>query len=282
MKKLTKWTALFCAVLLSAGIFAGCASKKVESVVVLDEDFGAEEYGVGFRNGDVAFGLAVQEQLDEMIADGTAVEISKKWFGEDILLKDQAFKEDSAAPAGDASLDAIKTKGKIILGLDENFPPMGFRDDKGEIVGFDIDLATEVAKRLGVSLELQPINWDAKELELETGKIDLIWNGMTITPERIEAMFFTKAYIANRQVVVVPEGSSIKTKADLKGKVVGLQKGSSSLDALNGEPEIASSVKEISEYDDNVAAYMDLKAGRIDAFIVDEVAGRYIIASESK
>ncbi len=280
MRKGFKMTALLSALLLAVSIFSGCSSKKVEKVVVLEEDFGAEEYGIGFRNEDIAFGLKVQEIMDEMLSDGTAAEISKKWFDEDILLRSDSFIEESTAPAGDKSLDNILSKGKLVLGLDDSFPPMGFRDEKGNIVGLDIDLATEVAKRLDVELVLQPIDWDAKELELSTGKIDCIWNGMTINDERVGAMFFTKPYVANRQIVVVPEGSKIKTKADLKGKIVGLQKGSSSLDALNTEPDIASNVKEIVEYPNNVEAFMDLKAGRIEAFVVDEVAGRYIIATD--
>ncbi len=84
------------------------------------------------------------------------------------------------------------------------------------MVGFDIDLATEVAKRMGVELVIQPIDWDSKELELETGRVDCLWNGLSITDERVAAMYFAKPYIANKQIVIVPEGSEIKTVADLK------------------------------------------------------------------
>lgn len=278
--KLTKILALALVACLAVTMLVGCSSEKVATTfVVLDETLDAEEYGIGFRKADVAFGMAVQAALDEMIADGTAAEISKKWFSEDILLKGNDYIGDTTVADDDKSLEYIKEKGTMVLGLDDSFPPMGFRDENNNIVGFDIDLATEVAKRLGVTLELQPIDWDSKEMELEGKKIDMIWNGMTITPERAEAMFFGKAYIANKQVVIVPEGSKIKTLADLKDKVVGLQKGSSSLDALNKNEAVASSVKQIAEYPDNVTAFMDLKAGRIDAFVVDEVAGRYIIST---
>ncbi|MBQ4100394.1 MAG: transporter substrate-binding domain-containing protein [Oscillospiraceae bacterium] len=278
--KLTKILALALVACLAVTMLVGCSSEKVATTfVVLDETLDAEEYGIGFRKADVAFGMAVQAALDEMIADGTAAEISKKWFSEDILLKGNDYIGDTTVADDDKSLEYIKEKGTMVLGLDDSFPPMGFRDENNNIVGFDIDLATEVAKRLGVTLELQPIDWDSKEMELEGKKIDMIWNGMTITPERAEAMFFGKAYIANKQVVIVPEGSKIKTLAYLKDKVVGLQKGSSSLDALNKNEAVASSVKQIAEYPDNVTAFMDLKAGRIDAFVVDEVAGRYIIST---
>lgn len=112
----------------------------------------------------------------------------------------------------------------FVVGLDDSFPPMGFRDDKNEIVGFDVDLAKEVGKRMGMEVVLQPINWDTKELELDSGNIDVIWNGLTITDERKQAMDFTVPYLENDQVIVVKKDSPIKTKADLAGKNVGVQK----------------------------------------------------------
>ncbi|KAF5044684.1 Membrane-bound lytic murein transglycosylase F [anaerobic digester metagenome] len=260
---------------------ASSAAPAKETYIELTEDLGAEEYGVGFRNGDIAFGLEVQKYLDEMIADGTAAEISQKWFGTDALFKDKGLLEETEAPAEDKSLETIKANGKIIVGLDDSYPPMGFRDDKNEVVGFDIDLAKEVAKRMGVEVEFQPIDWDSKELELNAGKIDCIWNGMTITPERIANMYFTKPYIANQQIIIVPASSGITAKAQLEGKIVGLQKGSSSLEALTSDP-IGEKVKEIVEYPDNVSAYMDLQAGRIDVFVVDSVVGRYVISQNAQ
>lgn len=257
------------------------SSEASAEFVELAEDLGDEKYGVGFRKEDIAFGLAVQEQLDAMIADGTAAAISEKWFGTDALFKGEDFLKESVAPGGDQSLEKIKAAGKFIVGLDDSYPPMGYRDEKNEIVGFDIDLAREVASRLGVEVEFQPIDWDSKELELNSGKIDCIWNGMTITDERMENMFFAKPYIANQQIIIVPAASGITSVAQLEGKVIGLQKGSSSLEALTANP-ISEKVKEIVEYPDNVAAYMDLQAGRIDVFVVDSVVGRYIISQDQK
>jgi len=272
-----KTLSLILAVLMLAMCLCACQTKKENtSYIVLEEALEAEEYGIGFRNEDIALGMAVQETLEAMIEDGAAAEISKKWFGEDILFKNAEYKEDTTIPEGDNSLQAILDKGTFVLGLDDSFPPMGYRDDNNNIVGFDIDLATEVCERLGVELVVQPIDWDSKEMELSTGKIDCIWNGMTITDERVETMFIPAAYIANRQVIIVGNNSGITKKADIAGKIVGLQKGSSSLDALEADP-IHSEVKEIVEYADNVAAFQDLKAGRVEVFVVDEVAGRYIM-----
>ena len=99
----------------------------------------------------------------------------------------------------DNSLSALKERGVFVLGLDDSFPPMGFRNEDNEIVGYDIDLAKEVVKRLGVEFKAQPIDWSAKEMELSTGKIDCIWNGLTMTPDREAALAFTKAYLSNDQ-----------------------------------------------------------------------------------
>lgn len=276
-----KTVSLILAALFILCAFAGCAKQSydpADGYRVLSEALDAEKYGVGFRNGDIALGLEIQAKLDEMIADGTAAEISNKWFGADVLLKNEDFIEESEAPAGDNSLQAILEKGNLVLGLDDSFPPMGFRDDSNNIVGFDIDLATEVCKRIGVKLVLQPIDWDAKEMELSTGNIDCIWNGMTINDERVANMYFTKAYIANEQIVIVPTKSQIKKIDGLKGKIVGLQKGSSSLEALS-KHDVFDEVKSITEFADNVTAFLDLKANRVDAFVVDSVAGRYIMAN---
>lgn len=111
--------------------------------------------------------------------------------------------------------------------------------------------------------------------------MDCLWNGLSITDERVAAMYFAKPYIANKQIVIVPEGSEIKTAADLKEKRVGLQKGSSALDALNANP-VSKELSELVELADNVTVFSELKAGRIDAFVVDEVVGRYLISKDAE
>ena len=141
-------------------------------------------------------------------------------FSATLLLSVLAFASASGnkESAGDDSLSFIQDKGTFVLGLDDSFPPMGFRDSDGEIAGFDIDLAAEVCKRMGVELVLQPIDWDSKILDLNSGDIDVIWNGLTITDERKEKISFSKPYLANRQIVIVKAGSGINRKADLAGR----------------------------------------------------------------
>lgn len=176
-------------------------------------------------------------------------------------------------------LDAVKKKGYITIGLDDTFVPMGFKDKSGQIVGFDVDLAKEVCKRIGVDAKFQPIDWSMKETELNTKNIDLIWNGYTITPERQQKVGFSNPYLANRQVIITLSASAIKSKAELKGKKVAVQNGSSSLDAVNKEPDLVSSFNggEPVLFDTNNEALMDLEAGRVDAVVADEILARYYI-----
>lgn len=188
-------------------------------------------------------------------------------------------KEEPAKPA--VAPAPAPAAAAIVVGLDDHFPPMGFRDEKNEIVGFDIDLAKEAAKRLGVQVTFKPIDWSAKEAELSGKRIDVLWNGLTITEERKANILFTKPYLENRQIVVVTEKSPIKTKAELKGKVVGVQDGSSAVDAVQKDEKAAKAIKELKKFADNVTALMDLSAGRLDAIVVDEVVGRYYIAKKA-
>lgn len=188
-------------------------------------------------------------------------------------------KNDSAQPAVAAN-PAPAAATKIVVGLDDNFPPMGFRDEKNELVGFDIDMAREAAKRMGVAVEFKPIDWSAKEAELSGQRVDALWNGLTITPERKQNIAFTAPYMENHQIVVVSAQSPIKAKADLAGKVVGAQEGSSAVDAVKKEDAVFKSFKEFKTFGDNVTALMDLSTGRLEAVVVDEVVGRYYVAKK--
>lgn len=187
-------------------------------------------------------------------------------------------KEEPKAPA-DSSWTDIKEKGSFTLGLDDAFPPMGFRDEKNKIVGFDVDLAQEAAKRLGVKVEFQPIVWETKVEELNGGNIDVIWNGLSITEERKKQMLFSTPYISDHQIIVVTPNSTIKTKADLAGKKIGIQADSSAIEAVMADKATYEVVKNnILEFESNDLALRDLKGGGVQAVVVDEVVGRYYIS----
>ncbi|MCM3726362.1 amino acid ABC transporter substrate-binding protein [Neobacillus cucumis] len=167
----------------------------------------------------------------------------------------------------------------LIIGIDDKFAPMGFRDENNKIVGFDIDLAKAAAKKMGKKVEFQPIDWKTKESELSSGRIDLIWNGYTITDDRKKKVLFTKPYLKNAQVVVTRTDSKVTKLSDLEGKVVGLQSLSSASDALDANP-IKSKIKTVTEFKDNVLALNDLKSGRLDAVVIDEVVINYYMTKE--
>ena len=181
--------------------------------------------------------------------------------------------------AGCSGSGSDKDDGKLVIGIDDKFAPMGFRDENNEIVGFDIDYAKAAAEKMGMEATFQPIDWSAKESELNSGRIDLIWNGYTITEERKGKVLFTKPYLKNSQVVVTLADSDIAQISDLAGKAVGLQSLSSAADALNAAP-IKSEIKTVSEFPDNVLALTDLKTKRLDAVVIDEVVARYYMSKE--
>jgi len=182
----------------------------------------------------------------------------------------------------DNSLQEVLDKGVFVLGLDDAFPPMGFRNADDEIVGFDIDLATEVTKRLGVELKCQPIDWNSKEQELSTGNIDCIWNGFSVSEERKKVIQFSQTYLENFQILVVKGDSKVQSKKDLVGKVVGLQGGSTSQDALESDKEFENSLKQVVQFKDNMTALMDLETGGVDAVLMDMVVANYNIQQTEK
>jgi len=185
----------------------------------------------------------------------------------------------AACGADEKSESASSDKETLVIGIDDTFAPMGFRDENNEIVGFDIDLATAAAEKMDVEVQFQPIDWSTKESELSSGRIDLIWNGYTVTEERKEKVLFTEPYLENAQVVMTLADSNIAALNDLADKQVGIQALSSALDALNANP-ISEKVK-LNEYKDNVLALTDLKAKRVEAVVIDKVVGEYFMTQQT-
>ena len=172
-------------------------------------------------------------------------------------------------------------KKKIVIGLDDNFPPMGFKDEKNNIVGFDIDMAKEAAKRLGIEVEFKGIDWSSKEAELNSKRIDALWNGMNITEERKKNVLFSDPYMESKQLIFVMANSPIKSAADLNGKVVGVQQSSIGEEVVTKDEKLKATLKDFKKYPDCVAAFMDLKTGRLDAVVTDEILGRYYMSKEA-
>ena len=179
---------------------------------------------------------------------------------------------------GDLSLKTIEDNGKMIVGFTE-YPPMGFKEN-GEITGFDIDIAKEVAERLGVEAEFVYIDWDAKVLELNGKNIDMIWNGLTITADREKEILFSKPYFDNRIVIISLNGSGIDQIADLGEMKVGVELQSSGQAAVEGN-DVFASIDELVKYTTITEAILDLKAGGIDAIVADEIFARYAVSKEA-
>ena len=185
-------------------------------------------------------------------------------------------KEETTTAGTTAAETAEAAGGTLIVGFDQDFPPMGFVGDNGEYTGFDLDLAKEVASRLGLEYKAQPIAWDSKDMELESGNIDCIWNGFTITG-REDDYTWTTPYMANKQVFVVANDSDIKSQADLAGKVVEVQADSSAEAALKENQDLANTFGQLLTTPDYNTAFMDLEQGAVDAVAMDVIVAGYQI-----
>lgn len=193
---------------------------------------------------------------------------------------DTSAEETTAAATEETTAEAAQSAesagGTLIVGFDQDFPPMGFIGDDGEFTGFDLELAQEVAKRLGLEYKPQPIAWDSKDMELEAGNIDCIWNGFTMTG-REENYAWTEPYMANTQVFVVAKDSGIASQADLAGKVVECQVDSSAEAALKEAPDLTATFAQLLTTADYNSAFMDLEQGAVDAIAMDVIVAGYQI-----
>ena len=188
-----------------------------------------------------------------------------------------AEKKEETTTAGTTTAETAEAAGgTLIVGFDQDFPPMGFVGDNGEYTGFDLDLAKEVASRLGLEYKAQPVAWDSKDMELESGNIDCIWNGFTITG-REDDYTWTTPYMANKQVFVVANDSDIKSQTDLAGKVVEVQADSSAEAALKENQDLANTFGQLLTTPDYNTAFMDLEQGAVDAVAMDVIVAGYQI-----
>ncbi|WP_122642560.1 amino acid ABC transporter substrate-binding protein [Luxibacter massiliensis] len=197
--------------------------------------------------------------------------------------KDEGADAGGSAKADEAKTEAVneeKAEGDTFtVGFDASFPPYGYKDDDGEYVGFDLDLAQEICDRNGWELAKQPIDWDAKDMELDSGTIDCIWNGFTMNG-REDDYTWSEPYVDNSQVVVVAEDAGIASLEDLSGKIVEVQADSSALAALEGDQkELASTFGSLTQVPDYNTAFMDLEAGAADAVAMDVGVAKYQIES---
>ena len=190
-----------------------------------------------------------------------------------------AAQESAAEESTDTQETAEDGRTTFTVGFDAEFPPYGYMDENGDYTGFDLELAQEVCDRRGWELVKQPVDWDSKDMELSSGSIDCIWNGFTMNG-REDAYTFSVPYVDNSQVFVVKSDAGITTFDDLAGKIVGVQKDSSALAALESDAaDLAATFAELNQYADYNTGFMDLEAGAIDALAIDVGVANYQIES---
>lgn len=178
-----------------------------------------------------------------------------------------------------ASRKAEKDRKTLIVGFDANYPPYGYMGDDGEYTGFDLELAQDVCDMEGWTLKKQPINWDSKDMELNSGNIDCIWNGFTMNG-REGKYTFSEPYVNNTQVIAVKTDSGIDKLSDLKGKTVGVQKASAALDVLEGDQkDLSDTFKKLEQFSDYNVAFTELEASSLDALAIDVGVANYQIQS---
>ncbi|VTT43376.1 amino acid ABC transporter substrate-binding protein [Streptococcus porcinus] len=188
------------------------------------------------------------------------------------------------ATKGD-SWKTYKKEKTITLGFDNTFVPMGYKDESGKNTGFDIELAKAVFAEYGITIKFQAINWDLKETELKNGKIDMIWNGYSMTKERLAKVAFSNPYMKNEQILISKNATHINSFSDMKGKTLGAQSASSGYDAFTRYPKILkNNVKgqDATQYETFTQGFIDLKNDRIDALLIDKVYANYYLKQEGE
>ncbi|RKI93274.1 ABC transporter substrate-binding protein [Parablautia intestinalis] len=231
---------------MTAGLFSGCGSKADEPKKTAAVETGESAGSESTENENPG-----KESADDENAGGEAEE----------------------------SGDAADERTTFTVGFDAEFPPYGYMDENGEYTGFDLELAQEVCARRGWELVKQPIDWDSKDMELSSGSIDCIWNGFTMNG-REDAYTWSVPYVDNSQVFVVKSDAGIVSFDDFAGKIVGVQRDSSALAALEGDAaDLAGTFSELRQYADYNTGFMDLEAGAIDGLAVDIGVADYQIES---
>lgn len=186
----------------------------------------------------------------------------------------------ASSAAADQSWEKVQKAGKLVLGLDDAFPPMGYVDTKtGELVGFDLDVAKEACKRLNIALKTQPIDWNNKTAELNNGNIDCLWNGFSKTDEREKEFNLSIPYMKNNQIILIKTSANYTGLSSLAGKTVGVQSDSSAESALNGNDAFKKTLKGVVQIDDYSKAVLELQNGTIDAIAIDEVVARFYLTN---
>ena len=273
---------IFALILSAAMIMAlatGCGSSKEATYGFIDETLGVESYAIGFRIGDDELAETVSGAVQALVLNGTYDKIGENYPDiKDYLCLTADGIDESKLPA-EGSGDSSYT---FKHGFDLDYPPYSYLQDDGTVGGFDVELCQAVCEYLGWGYEAVPFNWDAKDMELNAGSCDCIWSGFT-KEGREDDYTWGITYSNNTQGILVASNSNIKTLADLKDKIVGVQTATSAYDMLeDSQADLAATFKDLKIYETYTIAYNDLKAGAIDAIAIDMTAGSFLIANDTK
>ena len=254
---------------------SGCSgtSSYADLIIMKDVQMGIEEYGIAFRSGSDMVGK-VDAITNTLFDNGTISDLAKKYELTNQLVDEFKVGEEQEV-SGESDYEYIKDKGKLVIGITD-FKPMDYRDENGEWIGFDAEYAKYVCDELGVEPEFLEINWDTKEVALETKQIDCIWNGMTITDAIKNAADVTGAYMRNYQVVIVKD-ETLTSLESLNGKVVVAESGSAGEKAAKENQYLSIGYKPVESQSE---ALLQVKSGAADACVIDFVMAKSVVGNK--
>ena len=272
-----KYIALLLAMMM---VFALCAcssgndSAKNDKPMIINESLGAEQYGIAFRADDQETCDAIEAAVAQLVANGTYAEIAANYPE---IVDNLIFLQEDAP----AAKEIEKSSRTFTMGIDPEYPPFSYLGDDGEYTGFDVEICKAACDLLGWDFKVFEVNWDQKLVQLDAGECDCVWAGMTILDSMIDAGYVLSApYYYNTQVLVVKESSGISSSADLEGKTVAVQLGTSgeALLAEDGDlADLSASFGELITCDSFLKCFTELEGGAVDAVFVDlPVAESYV------
>lgn len=264
------------AVLLLMGCLTACSNTGSYSdlSIMPGVELGVEEYGIAWRTGSDMV-AKVDAITADLFADGTIKAIAEKYDQVDNIVPTFTASADSN-PSGDSDWEYIKAKGKLVIGV-TLYDPMNYKDENGKWIGFDTEYAEAVCAKLGVTPEFKIIDWNSKEMALQTKDIDCVWNGMTITEAMLNAADVSGAYMKNYQVVVVKDAKTYTSLASLKGKVIAVEDGSAGETAAAADENLSVGMKEV---EDMASALLEVKSGTADACVIDYVMAKSVVSAD--
>ena len=277
MKKIVALLLTFAMILC----FAGCGTKSSKAnkakLTIINEELGAEEYGIAYRNGDEETCKYIDAAVQELVKNGEYAKIADKYSD---IVDNLLFLNGDSKATFDETVDITKAeKRKFTMGIDPEYNPFSYMGDDGEYTGFDVDVCKAACEVLGWDFEVFGVNWDQKLIQLDAKECDCIWSGMTILDSMKKAGYVISApYYYNTQVLVVSEDSGIKSSKDLKGKVVAVQLGTSGESLLNDDlKDLTDTFKELVTCDSFLKCFTELEGNAVDAVFVDyPVAKAYV------